>query len=157
MPERMRIGIWDCGKNESDILRLRAIRFPEIPHHALGRPKLDKSNKASQRDHSLLQTNEALWSSHRILPWQNIAHLALSQLGADRAIDVITFKTDFKPSGFDRPVTEYFKNQVLSRLTRAGIATLTVIIKRDRRRELVLRFDGPDQDVTRAKAAFDET
>jgi hypothetical protein len=83
--------------------------------------------------------------------------LALSPLGADRAINVITFKIDFKPSGFDRPVTEYFKNQVLSRLTRAGIASLTVIVKRDPRRELVLRFDGPDHDVTRAKAAFDKT
>jgi hypothetical protein len=70
---------------------------------------------------------------------------------------VITFKTDFRPSGFDRPVTEHFKDQILLKLARAGIATLTVIIKRGPRRELVLHFDGADEDVARAKAAFDKT
>jgi hypothetical protein len=74
----------------------------------------------------------------------------------DRAITVITFKIDFKPCGFDRPVTEYSRNQILSKLARAGIATLNVIIRRDPRRELVLRFDGSDEEVARAKAAFDK-
>ena len=69
---------------------------------------------------------------------------------------MITFKTDFKPSGFDRPVTEYFKDQISSKLARAGIATLTVIIKRRPHGELVLHFDGPDEDVAKAKAAFDQ-
>jgi hypothetical protein len=91
------------------------------------------------------------------LPLAEHRSLALLPLGEDRATNVITFKIDYKPSGFDRPVTEYFKRQVFSRLSRAGIASMTVIIKRDPRRELVLRFDGPDQDVMRAKAAFDKT
>jgi hypothetical protein len=67
---------------------------------------------------------------------------------------MITFKTDFRPSGFDRPVTEHFKDQIVSKLARAGIATLTVIIKRGPRRELILHFDGPDEDIARAKAAL---
>jgi hypothetical protein len=70
---------------------------------------------------------------------------------------MITFKTDFRPSGFDRPVTEHFKDQILSKLARAGIATLTVIIKRGPRRELVVHFDGADEDVARAKNALDKT
>jgi hypothetical protein len=69
---------------------------------------------------------------------------------------MIAFKTDFRPSGFDRPVTEHFKDQILSKLAQAGIATLTVIIKRGPRRELVLHFDGADEDVAKAKAAFDQ-
>jgi hypothetical protein len=78
----------------------------------------------------------------------------LPRIGADRAIEVITFKTDFRPSGFDRPVTEHFKDQILSKLARAGIATLTVIIKRGPRRELVLHFHGVDEDIAKADAAF---
>lgn len=74
----------------------------------------------------------------------------------DRAITVITFQIDFNPSGFDRPVTEHLKNQILSKLARAGIATLNVIIRRDPRRELVLRLDGLDEEVARAKAALDQ-
>jgi len=77
--------------------------------------------------------------------------------GADRAINVITFKMDFRPSGFDRPATEDFKGRIVSKLTRAGIATLTVIIKRGPGRELLLCFDGADEDVAKAKAAFDRT
>jgi hypothetical protein len=76
--------------------------------------------------------------------------------GADRAIDVITLKINTSPSGFDRPVTEYFKDRILSRLARSGIRNLTVIIERNSRRELVLRFEGPEEEVTRAKATFEE-
>ena len=74
----------------------------------------------------------------------------------DRAINVITFKTNVSPSGFDRPVTKYFKDQILSRLDRSGIGNLTVIIERDPRRELVLRFEGADEEVAKAKATFEE-
>ena len=80
----------------------------------------------------------------------------LSRIGVDRAIDVITFKINASPCGFDRPVTTYFKDQILSRLTRMGIGHLTVIIERDPRRELVLRFEGPEEEVTKAKATFEE-
>lgn len=67
---------------------------------------------------------------------------------------MITFKTNVRPSGFDRPVTKYFQDQVLSRLVRAGIDTLTVIIERDSRRKLILRFEGPEDEVTKANAIF---
>jgi|GEM_PF-3487209 len=77
-------------------------------------------------------------------------------MGVDRAINVITFKINANPSGFDRPVTKYFTDQILSRLTRLGIGNLTVIIERDPRRELVLRFEGPEEEVTKAKATFQE-
>jgi hypothetical protein len=70
---------------------------------------------------------------------------------------VITFKTDYRPSGFDRPVTEHFKYQIRCKLTVAGVVTLTVIFKRGPRGELVLHFDGADEDVARAKKAFDQT
>jgi hypothetical protein len=75
-------------------------------------------------------------------------------MGADRALNVITFKNDFKPSGFDRPVTEHFKDQLSSRLTGAGVVTLTVMIQRGPRRELILHFDGLAEDVEKAKAAL---
>ena len=75
-------------------------------------------------------------------------------MGLRRANDVITFKIDFKPSGFDRPVTEHFKDQVLTKLVTAGIATLTVTIRRGPRRELVLHFEGTSEEVEKAKAAF---
>ncbi|HEV2842362.1 MAG TPA: hypothetical protein VGW39_13635 [Chthoniobacterales bacterium] len=68
---------------------------------------------------------------------------------------MITFKTDFEPNGFDRPVTAHFKEQVATKLIRAGIASLTVIIKRGPRRELVLHFEGADEDVEKAKTAFE--
>jgi hypothetical protein len=74
--------------------------------------------------------------------------------GADRATAVITFKMDFRPSGFDRPVTEHCRDRIASRLSRAGIATLTVILQRGSRRELVLHFEGAEEDVAKAKAAF---
>lgn len=69
---------------------------------------------------------------------------------------MIIFKTDFRPSGFDRPVTGHFKDQIRSKLTIAGVVTLTVIFKRGPRGELVLHFDGADEDVVKAKAAFDQ-
>jgi hypothetical protein len=69
---------------------------------------------------------------------------------------VITFKMDFRPSGFDKPVTGHFKEEIRSKLTIAGVVTVTVIFKRGPRGELVLHFDGPDEDVAKAKAAFDQ-
>ena len=60
----------------------------------------------------------------------------------------------FTPSGFDRPVTEYFKNEIQSKLTTAGVVMLTVIFKRGPRGERILYFDGPDEDIARAKAAL---
>lgn len=67
---------------------------------------------------------------------------------------MITFNIESKPNGFDRPVTEHFRDQVLAKLAGAGIASLTVTIKRGPHRELVLHFDGADEDVEKAKAAF---
>ena len=74
----------------------------------------------------------------------------------DRASNVITFKINASPSGFDRPVTEFFKDRILSRLARSGIGNLTVIIERDSRRDLVLRFEGPEEEVAKASATFEE-
>ena len=79
---------------------------------------------------------------------------ARSTNGRDRLIKVITFKTNFRPNGFDRPVTEGFKEQIVSKLAGVGITTLTVIIDRGPRRELVLYFDGPDEEVARVQAAL---
>ncbi len=68
--------------------------------------------------------------------------------------DVITFRIDFDPSGFDRPVTVHYKDQVATKLVAAGIGCLTVTIKRGPHRELMLHFDGPSEDLEKAKAAF---
>ena len=81
--------------------------------------------------------------------------LSPNRAGADRVIHVIIFRTDFRPSAFDRPVTGYFKDQVRSKLTIAGVATLTVIFKRGPRGEIVLCFDGPDNEIAKAKEALD--
>lgn len=67
---------------------------------------------------------------------------------------MITFKIDFEPSGFDRPVTAHFKEQVAAKLIGAGIDCLTVTIKRGPHRELMLQFDGANEDVEKAKAAL---
>jgi hypothetical protein len=67
---------------------------------------------------------------------------------------VITFKTDFQPSGFDRPVTEPFKDEIRAKLNDAGVATLTLVFTRGPQRELLLHFDGPDEEIARAKAAL---
>jgi hypothetical protein len=80
----------------------------------------------------------------------------LPRIGVDRAFNVITIRIRASPSGFDRPVTTHFKDQILSRLAQSGIGTLTVIIERDPHRELVLSFEGPEEEVTKAKATFEE-
>ena len=67
---------------------------------------------------------------------------------------MIIFKTDFKPNGFDRPVTGPFKDEIRSKLNNAGVVALTLIFKRGPRGELVLHFDGLDEDIARAKAAL---
>jgi len=67
---------------------------------------------------------------------------------------VIIFKTDFNPSGFDRPVTGPLKEEIRSKLNSAGVLTLTLTFKRGPRGELILHFDGPDEDVAKAKAAL---
>lgn len=69
---------------------------------------------------------------------------------------MIIFKTDFKPSAFDRPVTGYLKDQIRSKLTIAGVATLTVVFQRGPRGELILNFDGPEEEIERAKAALEQ-
>jgi hypothetical protein len=69
---------------------------------------------------------------------------------------VINFKTDFRPSGFDRPVTAAFKDEIRSKLNIAGVVTLTVVFQRGPCGELVLHFEGPDEDVVKAKTAFDK-
>jgi hypothetical protein len=70
---------------------------------------------------------------------------------------VITFKTDFKPSGFDRPVTGPFEDEIRAKLNDAGVVTLTLVFKRGPHRELLFHFDGPDEEIARAKAALDVT
>lgn len=70
---------------------------------------------------------------------------------------MIIFRTDFRPSAFDRPVTGHFKDQIRSKLTIAGVVTLTVIFKRGPGGELVLHFDGPEEEITRAKGALGQT
>jgi hypothetical protein len=67
---------------------------------------------------------------------------------------VITFKIDFKPSGFDRPVTDYFQSDIQSRLLRAGIGTLTVNIIRGPRHQLLLQFEGGADDIAKANTAL---
>ena len=84
-------------------------------------------------------------------PWTFVTN------GADRAIHVITFKMDFRPSGFDRPVSGAFKEEVRSTLNIAGVVALTVIFRRGPCGEVVLHFEGPDEDVAKAKAAFDKS
>jgi hypothetical protein len=76
--------------------------------------------------------------------------------GADRAINVITFKMNFRPSGFDRPVNGALKEQVRSKLNIAGVVSLTVVFQRGPSGELVLHFEGPDEEVAKAKAALDK-
>ena len=68
---------------------------------------------------------------------------------------MIIFKTDFKPNGFDRPVTAPLKDEIRSRLNIAGVKTLTLIFKRGPRGELVFELDGPEEEVAKAKAALD--
>jgi hypothetical protein len=74
----------------------------------------------------------------------------------DRAINVITFKTNFKPSGFDRPVSSALKEQIRSKLNISGVVNVTVILQRGPRGEVVVHFEGPNEDVVKAKAAFDQ-
>ena len=74
----------------------------------------------------------------------------------DSTTNVITFQINASPCGFERPVTEYFKDQIRSRLTGSGVGDLTVIIERDSHHELVLRFEGRQEEVTKARATFGE-
>lgn len=67
---------------------------------------------------------------------------------------MITFKTDFQPSGFDRPVTGPFKDEIRSKLDEAGVVSLTLVFKRGPHRELVLHLDGADEEIAKAKAAL---
>jgi hypothetical protein len=83
-----------------------------------------------------------------------MAHWRFNRAGVDRVIDVIIFKTDFSPSAFDRPVTGHVKDQIRSKLSIAGVGTLTVVFKRGPRGELVLHFDGPEEEITKAKAVL---
>ena len=71
--------------------------------------------------------------------------------GVDRAITVIAFKKEYNPSGFDRPVTHFFQNEIQSRLLLAGIDSLTVIIRRGPHHELLLRLDGCADNIAKAK------
>jgi hypothetical protein len=124
-----------------------------------------KSARPGFPSHFVTQ-NQAGWSMSFLLwysetaifaarsPLSEHARRARSTNGRDRVIEVITFKTNFRPNGFDRPVTEGFKEQIVLKLAGAGVTTLTVIISRDPRRELVLYFDGRDEDVARAQAAL---
>lgn len=75
---------------------------------------------------------------------------------ADRAINVITFKMDFRPSGFDRPVSGALKEEIRSRLNLAGVVSLAVILKRGPQGEVVLHFEGPAEEVAKAEAVFDQ-
>ena len=69
---------------------------------------------------------------------------------------MIAFKMDFRPSGFDRPVSEALKEQIRSKLNIAGVDSLTVVFQRGPGGEVVLDFEGPDEEVAKAKAALDK-
>jgi len=69
---------------------------------------------------------------------------------------VITFKMDFRPSGFDQPGSGALKEQIRSKLNIAGVVALTVIFQKGPRGEVVFHFEGLDEDVAKARAAFDK-
>jgi hypothetical protein len=79
---------------------------------------------------------------------------ALTAQEGDRVTDVIIFRTDFRATAFDRPVTGHCKDQIRSKLIMAGVATLTVIFKRGPNDELVLHFEGPEEEIAKAKTAL---
>ncbi len=64
---------------------------------------------------------------------------------------MITFRTDFNPDGFEQSIIEPLKHSIRSKLTAAGLATLTVNIKKDPHGGLSLHLEGPDEDLVKAK------
>jgi hypothetical protein len=78
----------------------------------------------------------------------------LGSFWGDSAIKMITFEMGYRPTAFDRPVTDYFTNDIRCKLAIAGVVTLTVIFKRGPHNARILHFEGPDEDITRAKAAL---
>jgi len=107
----------------------------------------------SPRDELLALINgAATFASHS--PRWNTARWPPDANSGGLRIDVIIFRTDFKPSGFDRPVTGPFKNEIRSKLNEAGVTNLTLVFKRGPQGELVFHFDGPDEDIAKAKAAL---
>lgn len=89
-------------------------------------------------------------------PLLNTPRWRFDRAGGDRVIDVIIFKTDFRPTAFDRPVTGHCKDQIRSKLTVAGVTSLTVIFQRGPRGELVLHLEGPEEEIAKAKIALDQ-
>ena len=69
---------------------------------------------------------------------------------------MIAFRTDYRPGGFDRPVTEEFKNRIRGKLEGVGITFLLVIIKHDSARRRLLDFEGAEEDVVKARMALAE-
>jgi hypothetical protein len=65
---------------------------------------------------------------------------------------MITFTTDFSPDGFEQSIIEPLKHSIRSKLAAAGLATLTVNIKKDPHGRLSLHLEGPDdEDLGKAK------
>lgn len=69
---------------------------------------------------------------------------------------MIIFKTDFKPNGFDRPVTGALKDEIRSKLNIAGVASLTVVFQKGPHGDLILCFEGQDEEVAKAQVACDK-
>jgi hypothetical protein len=67
---------------------------------------------------------------------------------------VITFAISFRPSAFDRPLTEYVKDQISTKLAKAGVSDVIVIVARGPGGGLLFDFEGAAEEVAKARAAF---
>jgi hypothetical protein len=67
---------------------------------------------------------------------------------------VITFEISFRPSAFDRPLTEYVKDEISFKLAAAGVSELIVIVERGPGGKLFFDFKGAAEEVAKAQAAL---
>jgi len=67
---------------------------------------------------------------------------------------VITFEISFRPSAFDRPLTEYVKDQISFKLAGAGVSDVVVVVEQSPGGKLFFDFKGAGEEVAKAQAAF---
>lgn len=67
---------------------------------------------------------------------------------------MITFDISFRPNAFDRPLTEYVKDQISFKLAGAGVSDVIVIVERGPGGKLFFDFKGAAEEVAKAQAAF---
>ncbi|HEY2138561.1 MAG TPA: hypothetical protein VGH00_00670 [Chthoniobacterales bacterium] len=70
---------------------------------------------------------------------------------AELTASMLLITVEFEPHSFERSSVEQMTNDLRARLAGHEFARLTIVLRKDFRREIIMHFRGDEQEVAKAR------